>query len=60
MFVPIDWLPPILADLIASGRIPGPGRPWLGLNAEELRGACSSAASRQAGRRTRRASSAAT
>jgi S1-C subfamily serine protease len=38
MFVPIDRLPPILADLIASGRIPGPGRPWLGLNAEELRG----------------------
>src|SRR5262245_11342506 len=38
MFVPIDRLPPILADLIASGRIPGPGRPWLGLNTEELRG----------------------
>jgi S1-C subfamily serine protease len=38
MFVPIDRLPPILADLIASGRIPGPGRPWLGLNAEDLRG----------------------
>jgi S1-C subfamily serine protease len=38
MFVPIDRLPPILADLIASGRISGPGRPWLGLNAEELRG----------------------
>jgi S1-C subfamily serine protease len=38
MFVPIDRLPPILADLIATGRIPGPGRPWLGLNAEELRG----------------------
>jgi S1-C subfamily serine protease len=38
MFVPIDRLPPILADLIANGRIPGPGRPWLGLNAEELRG----------------------
>jgi len=38
MFVPIDRLPPILADPIANGRIPGPGRPWLGLNAEELRG----------------------
>ena len=38
MFVPIDRLPPILADLIANGRIPGPGRPWIGLNAEELRG----------------------
>jgi S1-C subfamily serine protease len=38
MFVPIDRLPPILADLIADGRVAGPGRPWLGLNADELRG----------------------
>jgi S1-C subfamily serine protease len=38
MFVPIDRLPPILGDLIASGRTPAPGRPWLGINAEELRG----------------------
>jgi len=38
MYVPIDLLPPILADLIAAGRVSGPGRPWLGLNAEELRG----------------------
>jgi S1-C subfamily serine protease len=38
MFVPIDRLPPILGDLISSGRTPGPGRPWLGVNAEELRG----------------------
>jgi S1-C subfamily serine protease len=38
MFVPIDRLPPILGDLIADGRTPGPGRPWLGVNAEELRG----------------------
>jgi serine protease Do len=38
MFVPIDRLPPILGDLIADGRAPGPGRPWLGINAEELRG----------------------
>ena len=37
MYVPIDLLPPILADLIAGGRVPGPGRPWLGLNAEEVR-----------------------
>src|SRR5436305_10511408 len=28
MFVPIDRLSPILGDLIASGRTPGPGRPW--------------------------------
>ena len=38
MFVPIDRLPPILGDLISAGRTPGPGRPWLGLNTEELRG----------------------
>ena len=38
MFVPIDALPPILADLIANGRTPGPGRPWLGLTTEETRG----------------------
>jgi S1-C subfamily serine protease len=38
MFVPIDRLAPILGDLLASGRAAGPGRPWLGLNTEELRG----------------------
>jgi S1-C subfamily serine protease len=38
MYVPIDLLPPILADLQTSGRVAGPGRPWLGLNAEEVRG----------------------
>src|SRR6266511_3408801 len=38
MFVPIDRLTPILGDLIASGRTPGPGRPWLGLTTDELRG----------------------
>ena len=38
MFVPIDRLAPILADLMSAGRVAGPGRPWLGLNAEELRG----------------------
>src|SRR5262245_6051640 len=38
MFVPIDQLTPILGDLIAAGRKAGPGRPWLGLNTEELRG----------------------
>jgi serine protease Do len=38
MYVPIDLLPPIMADLIAKGRAGGPGRPWLGLNAEEIRG----------------------
>ena len=38
MFVPIDRLAPILGDLIAAGRTAGAGRPWLGLNTEELRG----------------------
>jgi len=38
MFVPIDLLTPILGDLISAGRKTGPGRPWLGLNTEELRG----------------------
>jgi S1-C subfamily serine protease len=38
MFVPIDRLTPILGDLISAGRKSGPGRPWLGLNTDELRG----------------------
>ena len=38
MYVPIDLLPPILADLLSGGRVSGPGRPWLGLNVEEVRG----------------------
>jgi serine protease Do len=38
MFVPIDLLKPILADLVEKGRASGPERPWLGLNTEELRG----------------------
>jgi len=38
MFVPVDVLKPILADLIASGRRSGPARPWLGVNAEEVHG----------------------
>jgi serine protease Do len=38
MFVPIDRLPPILGDLIADGRVAGPGHPWLGITTEELRG----------------------
>ncbi len=35
MFVPVDLLPPILGDLIATGRVSGPGRPWLGVAANE-------------------------
>jgi hypothetical protein len=38
MFVPIDRLKPILADLIADGRVSGPAKPWMGINTEELRG----------------------
>jgi S1-C subfamily serine protease len=38
MFVPIDLLKPILAELIANGRRSAPPRPWLGINADELRG----------------------
>ncbi len=38
MFVPIDLLKPILRDLIERGRRSGPPRPWLGVNADELRG----------------------
>jgi S1-C subfamily serine protease len=38
MYVPIDLLPPIMADLLSNGRASGPARPWLGLNADEVRG----------------------
>jgi S1-C subfamily serine protease len=34
VFIPIDLLPPILDDLIASGRPKKPARPWLGISAE--------------------------
>jgi S1-C subfamily serine protease len=35
MVVPIDLLPPILADLETRGRADRPPRPWLGLYATE-------------------------
>jgi S1-C subfamily serine protease len=38
MFVPIDLLNPILADLIARGRSGESPRPWLGLHADEAHG----------------------
>ena len=38
MFVPIDRLPPILADLLADGRPATPARPWLGVSTEEVSG----------------------
>ena len=38
MFVPIDLVKPILADLIEKGRVSGPPRPWLGMATEEVQG----------------------
>jgi len=38
MFVPIDRLVPILAELIADGRAAGPAKPWLGVITQELGG----------------------
>ncbi len=38
MFVPVDQLKPIMADLLASGRRADPPRPWLGVTLEEHRG----------------------
>jgi S1-C subfamily serine protease len=35
MFVPIDRLPPIMAELMSEGRVSGPARPWLGLTTEQ-------------------------
>jgi S1-C subfamily serine protease len=38
MFVPIDVLKPVLADLIKTGRRAGPARPWLGVAVDEQNG----------------------
>ena len=38
MFVPINELKPILADLLEHGRRSGPRRPWLGIYTAEARG----------------------
>jgi serine protease Do len=38
MFVPIDRLKPVLADLIARGRPAGPARPWLGVSTQDVEG----------------------
>ena len=38
MFVPIDLLKPILAELVRAGRSGLPPRPWLGVNTQETEG----------------------
>lgn len=38
MFVPINLLRDVLPDLVANGRRRGAGRPWLGLNSEQVEG----------------------
>ena len=38
MFVPVDLLRPILADLKENGRRRGTRRPWVGIYSEEVRG----------------------
>jgi S1-C subfamily serine protease len=38
MFVPIDLLAPVMDAMLASGRAPGPPRPWLGVYATEMEG----------------------
>ena len=38
LFIPIDLLKPILADLLADGRRAGPAQPWLGLYTGETGG----------------------
>ncbi|MBI3507135.1 MAG: serine protease [Proteobacteria bacterium] len=38
VFVPVDLLSPILADLIDDGKVSGPVRPWLGMSVEPVRG----------------------
>ncbi len=38
MFVPVDRLKEVLADLLTSGRSSNPSRPWLGIYASEIDG----------------------
>jgi S1-C subfamily serine protease len=38
MFVPIDRLKPVMADLLAMGRPSTPPRPWMGIRAHEIEG----------------------
>ena len=38
MFVPIDLLPSVMADLLTDGKRLGPARPWLGVNTVDVGG----------------------
>ena len=38
LYTALVYLTPLIGGLIADGRVSGPGRPWLGVNAEELHG----------------------
>ena len=38
MFIPIDTIRPILADMIAFGRAQGTPKPWLGITSQEYKG----------------------
>jgi S1-C subfamily serine protease len=38
LFVPIERLKPVLADLVARGRPAGPPRPWLGVSTHDVEG----------------------
>ena len=38
LFVPIDLLKPVIADLVARGRAAGPARPWLGVSTQDVEG----------------------
>lgn len=38
MFVPVDLLKPILADLMATGTTRRPPQPWLGLHGDDIQG----------------------
>lgn len=38
LFVPIDLLKPLLADLVARGRSSQPPRPWIGVQTQEVHG----------------------
>ena len=38
MFVTIDFLKPVMADLLTQGKPATPPKPWIGVNSEEVRG----------------------